>query len=343
MTKVKRIDYGGCVISIAAATSFIMGISWGGVQYPWSSWRTIVPIVFGLLGCIAFFFYEEYVPVEPIVPTTVFKNLTCAVSYINTIIHGIVVIALVFYLPLYYEGVKGFSTTITGVALFPETFTVAPAAVIIGIVVGKVGVYRWAGWSGWTISMLGLGILYLLDVNTTTVQWVFLNLVAGIGTGFLYPAHQFGIQAATSDKDLAAAVSMWSFTRSVGQTLGVAVGGVILQNQLLQKLRAYPNLAAKGAEYSHNAVALASLLRDMPDTPDRADLKQAYADSLKVVFAVMCGLCGVGLLLSLLVKDYSLDRFVPPVPATGGEGSPRSASESEISEKQAFETKREPV
>ncbi|KAH6672347.1 major facilitator superfamily domain-containing protein [Halenospora varia] len=311
LDKLKRIDWIGSLIFIGSATGFIMGISWGGVQYAWSSWHTIVPIVVGFCGFIGFYFYEDMVAVEPIVPTSIFKNTNIVAAYIDTVIHSLIVLSLVYYLPLYYEGVKGFNTTITGVAVFPETFTVAPAAVIVGIVIGKIGSFRWAVWSGWAITILGLGVLYLMDVHTSTVSWIFLNLTAGIGTGFLYPAMQFSIQSACADEDLASAVSMYSFFRALGQTLGVAVGGVILQNQLVIKIRAYPQLAAKAVAYSQDATALATMLKNMPAGQDKSDLMQAYADSLKVVWIVMCGLAGLGFFISLLIKDYPLDRFVP--------------------------------
>jgi hypothetical protein len=319
MAKIKRIDYIGATIFIGSATGFMMGISWGGVQYAWSSWHTVVPIVLGVAGFIGFYFYEDRIAVEPVVPTSIFKNRNITAAYLQTVIHSLIVLSLVYYLPLYYEGVKGFNTTITGVAVFPETFTVAPAAVIIGIVIGKVGSFRWAVWSGWLISILGLGILYLMDVQTTTVQWIFLNLVAGVGTGFLYPALQFSIQSACKDEDLASAVSMYSFFRALGQTLGVAVGGVILQNQLAVKIGSYPSLAPMAKAYSQDATALAHMLRTMPDSPDRQNLVQAYADALKVVWIVMCGLAGAGFLVSLLIKDYPLDRFVPAAQAVEGE------------------------
>ena len=312
MTRVKRVDFIGCILAVGSATAFILGISWGGVQYSWSSYQTLLPILLGVVGSVGFFLYEEYMAAEPIVPTRVFKNLNSSASYINTVLHGIIVLSLVFYLPLYYEGVKGYNTTITGVALFPETFTVAPAAVIVGVAIGKVGSFRWAVWSGWLMCILGLGIMWLLDVDTSVVKWIFLNLTAGIGTGFLYPAHQFSIQSATADADLAPAVSMWSFFRSVGQTLGVAVGGVILQNQLKHNIASYASVAQHADAYSQAASALATTLRDMPPSQARADLKSAYADSLKVIWVTMCGLSALGFFISLVVKDYPLDRFLPP-------------------------------
>lgn len=257
--------------------------------------------------------------VEPIVPTRIFKTRNAVAGYFNTVLHNIIVLSLVYFLPLYYQGVKGFNTTITGVAVFPETFTVAPVAVIVGILIGKFGIFRWAVWSGWTVTVLGMGILYILDVNTSIVGWIFLNLIPGIGTGALYPAMQFSIQSACADEDLAAAVSMYSFFRSLGQTLGVAIGGVVLQNQLAIKLQKYPNLAAHAANYGRDASGLARILSAMPPSQDKMDLVQAYADSLKVVWAVMCGLAGLGLLASFLIKDYPLDRFAIPEKVVEGE------------------------
>lgn len=329
--RLKRVDYIGSLLAIGSATAFILGISWGGVRYSWSSYQTILPIILGVVGSVGFFFYEEYVPVEPIVPTKVFKNLNCSASYVNTIIHSILVLCLVFYLPLYYEGVKGYNTTITGVALFPETFTVAPAAVIVGIAIGKVGKFMWAVWSGWLLSILGLGVMWLLDVDTTVVQWIFLNLTAGVGTGFLYPAHQFSIQAATEDQYLAPAVSMWSFFRTVGQALGVAIGGVILQNQLYKNISTYPTISGNANAYSHDASSLAAAMRLMPPSQGRSELKQAYADSLKVIWVTLCGIATVGFCISLLVKDYPLDRFLPDEPKATVSGS---SSDEDVTEKQ---------
>jgi len=81
------------------------------------------------------------------------------------------------------------------------------------------GRYRWAIWAGWILTTLGCGLLYLLDVDTRTAAWIFLNLVVGLGTGMLFPSMQFAIQASSSNADLAFAVSMFTFFRSFGQAV----------------------------------------------------------------------------------------------------------------------------
>ena len=163
-------------------------------------------------------------------PLKAFGTRNAIAAYIDTVLRAMIVMVLVYILPIYYQAVKGYSTTVTGVAVFPQTFTVAPAAVIIGIVIGKIGRFAWAVWAGWACTCFGLGLMYLLDVDTIVPQWIFLNLVSGLGTGTLFPAHQFSVQAATDDDALSAAVAMYSFFRVLGQAFGVSVGGTIVQN-----------------------------------------------------------------------------------------------------------------
>lgn len=196
----------------------------------------------------------------------------------------------------------------TGVALFPETFTVAPASVTVGILVSVTGRFRWALWSGWTFTVIGMGLLTILDVHTSTVAWVFICLVGGLGTGILFPAMAFAIQAAAGEKDIAYAVSLFSFFRAFGQAFGVAIGGVIFQNALRSKLEAVPGLVGLAGEYAKDSVAMVQLIKAMPQGREREELLVAYADALRVVWMAMIGFAAAGWAASLFTEGLSLDR-----------------------------------
>ncbi|KAI9680156.1 MAG: hypothetical protein M1829_001393 [Trizodia sp. TS-e1964] len=309
VAQLMRVDWLGSFIFIASTTSFLIPVTWGGVEYPWDSWHTLVPLLLGAAGLIGFVLYEIYVPAEPLVRLVIFKNLSTNVTYLETVVHGMVLWSLLYYLPLYYEAVKGLTPIKSGLALFPQTFTVAPAAVVVGIVVTKTGHYRWAVWSGWVLATVGLGLLCILDPSTSTVGWIFLNLVGGLGMGILFPAMAFAIQASSTDENMAFAVAMYSFFRLFGQAIGVAIGGVIFQNTIQRKLLAIPDLSSLAVEYSRDASGLVQVIQTMAeDLPQRTELITAYADSLRVVWAVMCGLCGVALFASMFTRSYSLDR-----------------------------------
>ncbi|KAI9866654.1 MAG: hypothetical protein M1813_001206 [Trichoglossum hirsutum] len=306
--KLKRVDWVGSFIFVASTTSFLIPVTWGGVMYPWSHWRTLVPLILGGAGLVGFIFYEIYVPAEPLIKLHLFKNRSTSATYIGTVLHGMILWSMLYYLPLYYEAVKGYSPIISGVAVFPQTFTVAPMAMIIGFAVAITGYYRWALWTGWVFTVVGTGLLILLDVHTSTPAWIFLNLVPGAGTGILFSAMAYSIQASSPPKDQAFAASLYSFFRAFGQSLGVAIGGVIFQNEMKRRLLRIPEMAAKAIEYSKDSAALVQIIKAMPeDLPTRVQLIKAYAESLKTVWAAMCGFAAVALLFSLLVQHYDLD------------------------------------
>lgn len=267
-----------------------------------------MPLIIGIFGLAGFVLYEEYVASEPLIPLSVFKNRSAAVNYAGTLLHGMILWCLLYYEPLYYETVKGYSPIVSGISIFPETFTVAPVAVVTGILVTITGRYRWALWSGWFLTTLGIGILYILDRDTSIVAWVFLNLVPGIGMGLLFPSMAFSIQAASTNKDLAFAVAMFSFFRAFGQAIGVAIGGSVFQNQMKKKLLAYPGLASKAEEYSRDASSLVQIIKKLPPDITKTQLIQSYADSLKVVWITMCGMAALALILSLFTEGLDLNK-----------------------------------
>ncbi|KAL3423478.1 MFS multidrug transporter [Phlyctema vagabunda] len=323
LAKARRFDWLGAVIFTAATLSFLIPLTWGGVNYPWDSWHTLVPLLVGVAGIVGFGFWEyrlsmkAFSPegallpgnnIEPIIRFSIFNNWTMIVTYFTTLIHGMVLWSLLYYLPLYYEGVKQYTPIISGVAILPESSFVAPMSVVVGIVCAKTLRYRWAVWTGWVLTTAGSGILYLLGPRTTVVQFIFINVTVSIGTGMLFPAMALAVQAAGRPSDAGHAVAFYSFTRVIGQSLGVAVGGVVFQNQIKQKLLAYPLLAPMADAYSKDSTALVSIIKNMPHGLEKTQLVQAYADALKMIWVVMLALSAAGLIASLFTKGYSLEQ-----------------------------------
>jgi hypothetical protein len=297
----------------------------GGVMYAWDSWRVLFPLLVGVAGIVAFGFWErrlsntaydkDGLPVaahgeimEPIIRGTIFNNRSMIITYTGTILHGIILWSLLYFLPLYYEAVKGYTPIISGVAILPESGFVAPMAVIVGVVCAITGRYRWAIWAGWGLTTLGSGLLLLLKPSSSIPAWVFLNILVSIGTGMLFPAMGLGVQAAGRPRDAGHAAAFYSFARVFGQSIGVAISGVAFQNQVKNKLLGYPDLAPFAMQYSKDATALVTIIKQMPHGPTRSNLIQAYSDSLGSIWILMTALAAVGLVSSLFIKGYSLTQ-----------------------------------
>jgi hypothetical protein len=67
-------------------------------------------------------------------------------------------------------------------------------------------------------------------------------------------------------------------------------------------------LATQADEFTKDASSLVVMLRNMPAGQTKQELRQAYTDSLKVVWAVMCALSGVAFIGSVFLKKTSLER-----------------------------------
>ncbi|KAI9649271.1 hypothetical protein NHQ30_001841 [Ciborinia camelliae] len=311
-TKLKAFDWLGSFLFIASTTSILIPVTWGGVMYSWDSVHTLVPLLIGVGGLISFLLYSIFRKGDPLIRRSLFNSPTAIVAYFGTLVHGICVWSVLFYMPLYFEVAKNYTPIQSGVDLFPMTFTTAPAAVVVGLIIAKTGRYRPSIWVGWAISTLGLGLLVLLQESTSTISWIFINLIPGIGVGSLFSAQGFAAQASASNADLPFAGAMYSFFRAFGQTIGVAISGVIFQNAFQNKIlkTAY---AIYANEWSKDASAFVQIVKAWPDTGAEGEMKQvvigAYVESLRMVWIVMCALSGLAFVTSLVfTKEIDMSR-----------------------------------
>ncbi len=181
-------------------------------------------------------------------------------------------------------------------------------SIIVGIVSSRIGRYRWAIWIAWAITTLGFGLLYLLDSDTSIAAFIFLNVPVAIGTGMAFVSMSLGIQAAGRPQDAGHSITFYTFIRVFGQSLGVGVGGVVLQNQMRKNLSRYPLLAHSALEYSRDSTAVVGIVQGMEPGLEKTQLVQAYADSIKTVWLVMAALSGAVFISTLFVKGYSLEQ-----------------------------------
>ena len=189
-----------------------------------------------------------------------------------------------------------------------RTFTIAPIAVLVGFVVARFGKYRWSIWVGWFLTTLGTGLLLLLDVDTSVPAWIFLNLVGGLVIGMLFPALGYGVQASSSNADMAYAATLLAFFRTFGQTIGVAIGGTIFQNAVKKKMLNYDLLAPLAEQYAQNSSGLVEIIKAMPEGLIKTQLVQSYADALKYVWLASCICAAVAFLVSFATEELPIDR-----------------------------------
>ncbi|KAI4260299.1 MAG: hypothetical protein L6R42_004126 [Xanthoria sp. 1 TBL-2021] len=278
-------------------------------QYAWDSWRTLTPILVGLSGLVLFVFWEARFANLPVLPLDMFRNMDTNIAYFIDFIHGVILWGVVYYMPLFFEGAKDLSPIMAGVLALPMSLTVVPCGIVVGIVAVKTGHYRWAIWIGWVLPTIGSGLLYLLNPATIYPGAVFLLLFAGVGLGLVFPAISLAVQASVPQKNIAIAAAMTAFFCCFGQTIGVAMGGVMFQNQMAVNLASHPELSSSATSYSLDVVALIQQINMMPASdPHKHILAKALSKSIGTIWPVMCGLAGLALISTIFLEGYSLNQ-----------------------------------
>ena len=160
--KIKEVDWVGYFLLMSSSTSALVPISWGGLMFSWSSYHTLVPLILGIAGVAAFVVWEETFARQPLVPMSIFNNRTAASVYWQSLVSGLDMWAIVYYMPLYFQAVKEYSVIVSGVAILPSLVAVAASAAITGFAIRKIGSYRKILWIGWILAVLGCGIMLRL-------------------------------------------------------------------------------------------------------------------------------------------------------------------------------------
>lgn len=70
-----------------------------------------------------------------------------------------------YYLPFYFQAVKGASTILSGVYLMAVNIILFPIAVTCGILMTKLGTFAWANQIGFAVMTLANGIFIYVDQN----------------------------------------------------------------------------------------------------------------------------------------------------------------------------------
>ncbi|KAI1264479.1 major facilitator superfamily domain-containing protein, partial [Xylariaceae sp. FL1019] len=306
--KLGQLDVLGNVIFVPSMISLLFGLVTGAIQYPWSSFRVILPLVVGVVGWVGFHVQQHFVA-NPMVPKRLFSNRTSAASYTLSFLISIVAQAALYFVPVYLQAIVGAIVLVTGVDFLPTALGILVAAAVAGVILSKTGAYKPLHWVAFALGSLGFGLFTLLDTNTQTVAWVFYQLFAASGSGIPTSTLLPAIMAALPESDVAAATSIFSFIKTFGYIWGVTVPSVIFNAVFNQKLHRIEDDSIRGLLKDGGAYAYASHFhtnRDSLSPAVRREVASAYVTSLKAIWWLGIALSILGFLVVFIEKSLEL-------------------------------------
>ncbi|KAI1120165.1 MFS general substrate transporter [Nemania abortiva] len=228
-----RIDYFGNTLFIAAVISLLLGLITGGQVFPWSSFRVILPIVLGGVGIGAFIFYESTSFCKsPTVPLELFGTRTSVIAYVLTFLSAMLLQWVSYYLPIFFQAVQLSTPVRAGVELLPLNIFLIGVAIVGGAIITKTGKYLPIHITSFGLIALGVGLFERMNPHTSTVEWVFLEIVTSSGLALTLNSPLTAIQASLPDSYSASATATYAFLRSFAFVWGITIPAIIFNAEV---------------------------------------------------------------------------------------------------------------
>ncbi|TRX98987.1 hypothetical protein FHL15_000329 [Xylaria flabelliformis] len=307
--KLKAVDFIGIGLTLAGTTIFLLGLTWGGVDYPWNSAHVIATLIVGFALSVAFVLWQWKGAKYPLIPLHVFKSRIVNGACLTMAINGWNFVVQVYYIPTFYQLAYGYSATRAGALLLPITLLQTASSTLSGLIVHWVGRYRECVLFGWLVWAVGLGLMSTLDENSGLGKQVGYSLLIGVGVGNTLQPALIAVQAGVERRDMAVVTSFRNFVRNLGATLGLAICGTLLNNIVASTLStlSLSDDAAKSLLSSPQSY-LSSLPADEAENV-RSVLIPAYRHAFRVIFLLGAGLAAFAFVIAFfLMPQVELSR-----------------------------------
>ena len=228
--KKRSIDYGGAVTFIVGATALLYALLSGGNEIAWNDSMMIV--LFGIAFVFLLIFIIVQLKVkEPMVPFHLFKNRHLLIVNLSGLLLGAILIGLTAYLPLWVQGVLLLAATASGLTLIPMSLGWPLGAFISGRLIVRIGT-KPISLVGVILIAFGTIALSFITSSTSNVMLVIIMFFIGLGFGLSFTVFTVIVQSSVDWNNRGAASSSNAFLRTLGQTLGIAVLGAVLNHHI---------------------------------------------------------------------------------------------------------------
>ncbi|PVD04276.1 MFS transporter [Streptomyces sp. CS014] len=296
-----RLDVLGAALLAAASTCLVLVTSWGGTEYAWGS-RTILGLVAGAVVTTGLFVAVEHRAAEPIIPLRLFRDSVFNVTGLVGAVVGIALFGAASYLPTYLQMVDGVSATESGLLMLPMMLGIVGGSIASGQLITRTGRYRIYPIVGSAVSVVGMGLLSLLEADTSPLAYSFYQAVLGLGIGLVMSVLVLAVQNSVRPSDLGTATSANNYFRQIGGSVGAAIFGTLLAGRLSDALGVR---LPTGAELPDPESITPQIVHAMEPALRDAYI-QAYVDAMPRIFLYLVPVLVFGLILAFFLKEKPL-------------------------------------
>ncbi len=306
------IDIIGCLLFAGALCTSIMAVSFGGALYPWKSGAIIgllccsgaLWVTFGIQQTTTTFTTGE----RRILPFHILHSWEMWILIVQTGCSIGILFITIFYIPLYFQFVRGESAIRSAVDLLPFLFTSVSTMLISGRLIASFGPYKLWFTAGSLLALIMSVCLYTTELETSHgVIYAYL-ILGGVGTGLCAMNAAPVMSAIVAPEHAADAGTVFGCVDAICGAFAVAVANSIFVNRAMGSIQKL--LPGTPRATVQNAIAGigADFTKQLPPSLRLAVL-QAALDAIKDAWIQMIATATLSLMLSLFLRNKKLSEL----------------------------------
>jgi hypothetical protein len=222
---------------------------------------------------------------------------------------------VVAFLPLFMQLGQGVQATTSGLSALPLMFGLIVSATFSGRLVTRTGRYKPFMIFGMAVLLIGTFLLSQMSNHTTRFDLGWRMAILGVGLGPLQSLYGVAIQNAVPVSRIGVVTSANSFFRQIGSTVGVAIFGTLLTNDLNGKLAVWAGsmgLPAMDLSKLRSLSAESQVHAGVMNIPDA--IRVMISNSVTHVFLVSIVVVLISLVATLMIPELPMRERskVPP-------------------------------
>ncbi|EPS40137.1 hypothetical protein H072_6052 [Dactylellina haptotyla CBS 200.50] len=302
--RIQSINPLGAFFLICSITCLLLALQWGGFTYEWSNSKVYGCLIgFGLMMLV--FVYIQFREQDlATIPPRIFRNRTVLASCGFLMFLSMALYAHIYFLPFYFQAVRGTSAVDSGVRCIPYLVSIVIGSIVVGVTVTRIGYYTPFMWASAIFFIVGAGLLQTLEVNSSSEKLIGYQILCGLGVGLGLQVPFIAVQVVLSSEDIAIGSALANFFNSLGGAISISIVQNIFTNRLFREL---PKFApSNNQQLAATALRSVMLLKNLPEISRAFNIAITTCFILPIIVGCIALLCSLGVEMKS-VKDKNIN------------------------------------
>ncbi|KAH7253392.1 major facilitator superfamily domain-containing protein [Fusarium solani] len=284
-----QMDLVGACILVGATLCYLLALQYGGQSLPWDD-KTVIGLLVGFVTIgAAFVGWESRLDERAMIVPRLFKKRAIGMSTMFIFFFGGPYYLTIYYLPIYFQSVGGSTAIMSGVKNLPLILAVTISMIVSGIFISATGHGVPVMIFGSTLAVIGAGLLYTLDVDSSMGEWIGYQILGGIGWGVALQVPIIVSQA---------------MFQCLGGTMFNSAAQAAFVNSMIRTLPS----DVPGIDVQAVVQTGATEIRDVFSSSEVVGIVASYMTGLKLTFAIAIAGAGLGVVASICNDHQRLGK-----------------------------------